>query len=204
VQYSQRYGPPQATPSAETWQFDVASIRVSNPNATVRDSRIDFPSLNRLEVQNMTVVEILRAMLGFSSLGEVRGSPKWVEMRSRGPSGHAQRNRDEFAAKSIQVVIHKESLERPGLALILSPGSAPSLQTSADGAVPVFGRNDKGRIVFQSIDMFSFANYLSQMLHTAVTDRSMLVGGLTLRLNLVSLRRRRMFMPIGFALLLRL
>ncbi len=74
-----RYGFPQATPSAETWQFDVASIKVSSPNATVQVVRIDFLSLNRLEAQDMTVVEILRAMIGFSSLGEVCGGLRWVE-----------------------------------------------------------------------------------------------------------------------------
>ena len=57
-------------------QFEVASIKPSNPNARVQDMRILVPP-GRFEAQNATLKDILMAFSGFA--GKVQGGPSWAD-----------------------------------------------------------------------------------------------------------------------------
>src|SRR5438477_12289389 len=64
------------SPLSPPRRFEVVSIKASSPGAVVQDMRIFVPP-GRVEAVNITLVELLASLSGFS--GKVQGGPKWAE-----------------------------------------------------------------------------------------------------------------------------
>jgi len=81
-------------------RFEVASIKLSRPDATMADMRVAFPKA-RMEAVNITVKDLLLALSGFS--GKVEGGPKWVDSDRYDISAKA--DRDFTGAERAQLIM---------------------------------------------------------------------------------------------------
>jgi uncharacterized protein (TIGR03435 family) len=175
-------------PSMVAAQIEVASIKPSKPGAVVQDARMSFPP-GRIEAANMTLTEMVNALNGYN--GRVEGGPKW-----------AQTDRYDIVAKTSAVVppaqlgkiffslledrfkltIHQEPREVSGLALTVGKKS-PNLPAAKEGEETKISA-DMHKAAFQSVPMSAFSNYLRQILHTTVIDRTGLTGKFNFSLDL--------------------
>ena len=166
---------------AYSQQFEVASIKASKAGAVVQDMQISFPP-GRFEAVNITLNEMLAAMSGFS--GKVQGGPKWTESerydihaKADGDIPPGQRNQMVMGLLQdrFKLAVHRETKEAPGLALAIGK-NPPQLDSAKDGEKFPIRSGDKKQVVFQSVSMFEFVNYLGQIWQTTVIDHTGMKG----------------------------
>jgi uncharacterized protein (TIGR03435 family) len=162
-------------------RFAVSSIKLSRPDAEMRDMRISISGPN-LRVVNCTLDELLLNALQVSRRSE--GGPDWVRERrfdilANAEDGTSPNNlvltqmvfqllRDRF-----KLVFHKDSREVPGLVLTLGK-KQPDLSPSREGGRK--GVTWGTSIVFTKIGMADFARTLSGSLNLPIVDRTGLKG----------------------------
>jgi bla regulator protein blaR1 len=161
--------------------FEVASIKPSKTGAVMQDMRIAVPP-SRFEAQNITLTELLASLSGFS--GKVQGGPKWAESdrydivaKAEGEISPSERGQMimTLLEDRFKFAVHREAKEIPGLAL--APGKTPpDLKPSKDGEQTMIRTDERRQVVFHGMPMFGFVNYLSQMLHVTVVDRTRMPG----------------------------
>jgi len=162
-------------------RFAVSSIKLSRPDAQMRDMRIAISGPN-LRVVSCTLDELLLNAL--QVFGRSEGGPDWVRERrfdilANADEGTSPNNlvltqmvfqslRDRF-----KLAFHRESREVPGFALTLSR-KQPDLSPSKDGERR--GVTWGTSIVFTKIGMGDFARTLSGSLNMPIVDRTGLKG----------------------------
>jgi uncharacterized protein (TIGR03435 family) len=168
----------------ETPRFAVSSIKLSRPDAQMRDMRISFSGPN-LQAVSCTVGELLLATFGSSYLNKkLEGGPGWVrdrrfDIRANSEDGTSPSNlvltqmtlqllRDRF-----KLAWHIDSREVRGLALTVGK-KQPDLFPSKDGErrEVTWGTS----VDFKKIGMAEFARTLSGSLNTTIVDRTDLKG----------------------------
>jgi uncharacterized protein (TIGR03435 family) len=162
-------------------QFEVASIKLSKPGAVVQDARIAFPP-SRFEAVNVTLNDILASMSGF--MGKVQGGPKWTESerydivaKADGYFAPGQRNQMVMALLEdrFKLAVHHEEKEAPGLSLAVGK-RPPNLASSKDNEETLIRSGDRRQVIFQGVTMGRLANYLGQIWHVTVVNRTGLTG----------------------------
>jgi uncharacterized protein (TIGR03435 family) len=164
-------------------QVEVASIKPSKPGTTVRDARSSFPP-GRYEALNITLSEILDGMNGYTGL--VEGGPKWAysdrydiiaKLDPVTPPNQRKQAVVAMLGDRFKLSVHKEAREQSALALTL--GKKPPRLTPAKDEEAAKITSDAYKAVFQGTYMIMFTNYLHQVLHTQVVDRT----GMNTRFN---------------------
>lgn len=191
-------------------RFAVTSIKLSRPDAQMRDMRISISGPN-LRVMNCTVDELLLNALQVRKRSE--GGPDWVRERrfdilANAEEGTSPNNlvltqmvfqllRDRF-----KLAYHKDTKEVPGLALTLGKKQR-ELSPSKDGERT--GVTWGTSIVFTKIGMADLAGSLSGYLNIPIVDRTGLKGDFDFALqpdgdgNLID-RLRSAVEDVGFRL----
>jgi uncharacterized protein (TIGR03435 family) len=162
-------------------RFAVSSIKLSRPDAQMRDMRISISGSN-LRVVNCTLEELLLNAVQSSKRSE--GGPAWVRERrfdilANSEDGAPPRNliltqktlqllRDRF-----KLAFHIDSREVRGLALTAGK-KQPELFPSRDGERQEVTWGSS--VVFKKIGMAEFARTLSASLTTTIVDRTDLKG----------------------------
>jgi uncharacterized protein (TIGR03435 family) len=162
-------------------RFAVSSIKLSRPDAQMRDMRISISGPD-LRVVNCTLNELLLNAL--QVFGRSEGGPDWVRERrfdilANAEEGSAPNNlvsaqmvfqllRDRF-----KLAYHKDTKEVPGLALTLGKKQR-DLSPSKDGERR--GVTWGTSIVFTKIGMADLARSLSGYLNMPVADQTGLKG----------------------------
>jgi uncharacterized protein (TIGR03435 family) len=161
-------------------QVEVASIKPSRPDATVRNAAVAFPP-GRFEATNTTLSEILNALRGYD--GRVKGGPKWAQTdrydivakfdRNVAP-GQQQALVLALLKDRFRLEIHLEEITEPVLALTVrkklfgvSPAKDEESTKVLDGI---------HKVEFQAVAISRLVNYLHQMLKTTILDRTGLTG----------------------------
>jgi uncharacterized protein (TIGR03435 family) len=167
-------------PAAAQVRFEVASVRPSRPGAVVQESRMNFRG-DRFDATAVTVGDILDTLAG--ALFRVEGGPPWMKT-----------DRYDIAAKAATVITgedrsallmglledrfnfasHRETRDVATLVL-LAPKTPPGLRPAAADAVSSI-RMVNTHTVFTAAPMSLLVNYLSQMWHAPVVDRTGLTG----------------------------
>ncbi len=162
--------------------FAVSSIKLSRPDAQMRDMKISISGPN-LHALNCTAAELLLATFG-TARPKLEGGPDWLRDRRFDISANAddgtlpnnlvltkmilQLLRDRF-----KLAFHLDSREIRGLALTVGK-KQPDLSPSKDGE-----RRDVSwgtSVAFTKVGMADFARALSASLNTAIVDRTDLKG----------------------------
>jgi uncharacterized protein (TIGR03435 family) len=162
-------------------RFAVSSIKLSRPDAQMRDMRISISGPN-LRVVNCTLDELLLNTLQVSRRSE--GGPEWVRERRFDMVANAEEGTTPNNLVLTQMVLqllrdrfklafHRDLREVPGLALTLGKKS-PELSLAKDGERRgvVWGTT----VVFTKAGMADFARSLSGWLNMPVVDRTGLKG----------------------------
>jgi uncharacterized protein (TIGR03435 family) len=161
-------------------QVEVASIKPSRPDATVQNAWISYPP-GRVQALNMTLTEILDSLRGYD--GRVRGGPKWAQADRYDIVAKldAKITPDERAGVVVALLkdrfkleIHQEETTESVLAVTVGKG-ASRLQVAKDDEVTKveYGIH---KVVFQAAGLHSLANYLHNIFHATVLDRTGLTG----------------------------
>lgn len=168
-----------AVPAYPQARFEVASIRPSPPDATVRDGRVRFLG-NRFEATARTVGDLLD-MLGGYELYRVVGGPEWMRTDRYDIQATADRELQgsertnavmALLADRFQLKSHKETRDVPAFVLRILR-MPPGLKRADDAEKYSPVRIDaRGDIVLAKYSMPAFANYLSQMLPAPVVDET--------------------------------
>ena len=170
--------------------FEVASVKPSRPDASVKDMRLSFEN-DRFEAINITLKEMISAMSGFSMSRKVEGGPRWAETDRYDVVAKAERivpvnDRNaavmSFLEDRFQLVTHREKKETQGLALTVGKAE-PAIRRSESGSSGQV-KGDRHHLVFQEITLFGVANYLSQIWRTTVEDQTNLRGAFDFSLDL--------------------
>ena len=162
-------------------RFAVSSIKLSRPDAQMRDMRISISGPN-LQVVNCTLDELLLNAL--QVLRRSEGGPEWVRERrfdilANAEDGTSPNNlvlaqmvfqllRDRF-----KLAFHKDSREVSGLALTVGK-KQPDLTPAKDGERKGVAWGTS--IVFTKVGMADFARSLSGSLNIPIVDRTGLKG----------------------------
>jgi uncharacterized protein (TIGR03435 family) len=186
-----------AVPAFPQARFEVASIRPSQPGATVRDFRLNIRG-GTLEVKAATVGDILDLLAGVgtgaSQLGRLAGGPEWMHADRYDIQAKAEHEipgpeqvaaimallADRFKLKS-----HKETREVPAIVLRILKmpnGLKPAANPAGDDKAFSVSRDARGDLAFKSALMGRFTNYLSQMLRAPVVDETGLNGAFDFKL----------------------
>jgi len=171
-----------ALPVVSQVRFEVASIRPSRTDAGPRDSRMNIRG-DRFDVEAYTVGDILDMLNGYR-LYSVTGGPAW--MRTDRYDIHAKADaeippeRRESAIMALlgerfQLAVHRETRDVPTMVL-LAPKKPEGLKATADGETYALRFGKGNDPTFTAASMSAVVNYLSQMWHSPVVDRTGLVG----------------------------
>jgi uncharacterized protein (TIGR03435 family) len=162
-------------------RFAVSSIKLSRPDAQMRDMKISISGPN-LRVVNCTLDELLLNALQLFWRSE--GGPDWVRERRFDILANAEEGTSpdnlvltqmvfELLRDRFKLAFHKDSKDVPGLALTLGK-KQPDLIPSKEGELRrVTGGTS---MVFTKIGMADFARILSGSLNMPIVDRTGLKG----------------------------
>jgi uncharacterized protein (TIGR03435 family) len=179
-------------------QFEVVSVKPSKPGVEARDARYSFPP-GRMELLNVTVSDVLGVLNKFT--GRVEGGAAWVQSdrydivaKADGVIAPAERLpmivgllQDRF-----KLAMHHESRVESGL--ILGVGKkAPNLTPAKEGEETSIN-GDLSRVTLRAVNTARLANYLHQICHTTVVDRTHLAGLFDFSLDLEGIKRE---LPAG-------
>jgi uncharacterized protein (TIGR03435 family) len=176
-----------AAPDAPV-RFEVSSVKPSKPGAEAQDMRIAF-NAGRFTAVNVTLKQLLAAVAGFS--GQVQGGPGWADserfdivakLDGDVPPGERNGMVLVLLEDRFKLVVHREVKEAPGLALAVGK-KLPNLDSSKEGEVTAIRQGDHGQVVFESVTTWRLTNYLSQMFHTTVVDRTGIKGNFNFTLD---------------------
>jgi len=165
---------------AQERQFEVASIKRSQPGATVQDARMDFPK-GRFEAVSVTLNNILEALAFFQ--GKIQGAPGWaaserydISAKADGEIAPDERGPMVMAllVDRFKLKVHHETKEESGLALAVGK-EAPKMAAAKPGEAPSI-RVQGRQVWFQAADMFTLTNYLRNILRLPVVDHTGLAG----------------------------
>jgi uncharacterized protein (TIGR03435 family) len=162
-------------------RFAVSSIKLSRPDAQMRDMRISISGPN-LRVVSCTLDELLLNALQLFWRSE--GGPGWVRERRFDILANAEEGTSpdnqvltqmvlQLLRDRFKLVFHKDSREVPGLALTLGK-KQPDLSPSKEGERRGVIRGTS--IVFTKIGMADFARSLAGWLDMPIVDRTDLKG----------------------------
>ncbi len=169
-------------PAVSQVRFEVASIRPSRPDAGPQDARIRIFG-DRFDVEAATIGDILDMLNGWR-LYSVTGGPAW--MRTDRYDIHAKADAEipvegreaaimALLGERFQLAAHKETREIRTTAL-LAPNRPAGLAPAADGETYSIRFSERNDPIFAAVRMPSVANYLSQMFHSPVVDKTGLEG----------------------------
>jgi uncharacterized protein (TIGR03435 family) len=170
-----------AIPAFSQAHFEVASIRPSQPDLTVRDSRINFQG-NRFEAKAATVGDILD-MVGGWQLFRVVGGPPWmrrdrydIEAKTDGSLDAADRKAALMGllAERFHFESHRATRDVPGVVLRVPQASKGMKQAGSEERYSI--RMESGDVIFTAVSMAGVTNYFSQMLRAPVVDETELEG----------------------------
>jgi uncharacterized protein (TIGR03435 family) len=161
-------------------RFAVSSIKLSRPDAQLRDFRVVISGSN-VQALNGTLGELLLLLVRSR---HIEGGPGWVrerrfDIRANSEDGTSPNNpvltqmtlqllRDRF-----KLAYHIDSKEVAGLALTIGK-KQPNLVPSKDGEQR--GVTWGSSAVFKKFGMLDFSNALSDSLDTVIVDRTDLKG----------------------------
>ena len=171
-----------ALPAVSQVRFEVASIRLSRSDAGPRDVRINIHG-DRFDAEASTVGDILDMLNGWQ-LHRVTGGPGW--MRVDRYDIHAKASAEippeerkgaimAVLAERFQLVSHPETREIPSMVL-LAPKKPAGLKPAADGERYSMRFDQHNDPTFTAAPMSALINYLSNMWHSPVVDRTGLEG----------------------------
>ncbi len=167
-------------------RFEVASIRPSPPEATVRDFRSSLRG-GLLELKAATVGDILD-MLGGNRLYRVVGGPAWMRTDRydiQAKADHELTGPEQLTAimsllaERFKLESHKETREVLGFVLRIPKtpsGLKPATNPAGDDRAYSLVTDVRGDLAFKSAAMWRFTNYLSQILRAPVEDETELKG----------------------------
>ena len=171
-------------------RFDVASIKPSQPGASPQNASVAFPP-GGFRALNMTLADLLYLLNGYT--GRVDGGPEWthsdrydIVAKSDGvvPGDMRQQAVMALLMERFHLAVHRENREEPGL--VLAVGKKPPKITSASDGEKPEAEMDAHKATFRAATMARFVNYLHQMWHTTVVDRTGLNGKFDIAIDMDS------------------
>ncbi len=179
----------ELTPAAAQVRFEVASIHKSAPGAGPQDGRTVFRD-DRFDAEASTVGDLLDMLNGFQ-LYRVAGGPSWmrtdrfdIHAKASAPIPPEQRRDAIMAllAERFNLSAHRETRDLPAIVL-LAPKRPAGLKPADSGEIYSARYSDRNDPTFTAESMSAFTNYLAQMWHAPVVDRTGLEGRFDFSLN---------------------
>ena len=179
--------------------FDVVSVKPSKPGVEARDAKWVFPP-GRMELMNVTLDDILRIFEQIHRQGGRRTGMGAVEpVRHRRQGGRRDRACGErlpmillLLQDRFKLAMHHESRMESGLVLGVGK-KTPNLTPAKEGEESSIG-GDLSRVTLRAVNMARLANYLHQICHTTVVDRTHLGGMFDFSLDLEGMKSQ---LPTG-------
>jgi uncharacterized protein (TIGR03435 family) len=181
---------PGPVPATAQVRFEVASIHASRPGAGPQDGRLLFRG-DRFDAEATTVGDILD-MLNHWQLHRVTGGPDWMktdrfEIHAKAsapvPPEELQDATMALFTDRFHLSVHHETRDISAMVL-LAPKRPSGLRPAAAGETYSMRFNDRNDPTFTMVPMSAFTNYLSQMWHSPVVDRTGLEGAFDFSLNI--------------------
>jgi len=177
------------SPAVAQVTFEVASIHPSRPGAGPQDGQSAFRA-DRFDAQAYTVADILDMLNGWQ-LHRVVGGPAWmttdrfdIHAKASAPIPPEGRRDALMAllAERFHLSVHRETRDIPTM-MLLAPKKPAGLRPAAAGETYSVRFNERNDPTFTAQSMSAFTNYLSQMWHSPVVDRTGLEGAFDFSLN---------------------
>jgi uncharacterized protein (TIGR03435 family) len=188
----------------ETSHFEVAAIKLSNPDAQGQNWH---GSADRILVQNYTLRRLIRSAYGLKTDAQILGGPDWIDKQAfdinakiddaeiakmKTMSREAKRREDNAMLRSLLVErfalkAHLDQRTMPVYALVLDKSGAKL--TPASAATAAKGNNidtTNGHMTASAISMDMFADDLAYQRETGgrmVLNRTGLAGEFDFKLN---------------------
>jgi bla regulator protein BlaR1 len=193
--------PPAAAPKSAAPEFEVASIKPSDPAA--HGMRFQIAPGGRFMASNVTVKMLIQQAYDVKGF-QVTGGPGWIgtehfDIVAKGEGAAAP---DDFKPmlqallkERFKLVFHRESKEMPVYALV--PGkNGPKLTESTGGPGGQMMMN-RGQLTAKKITMTAFANQLSNQLGRNVLDKTGIKGDYDFKLEWTPDQNQPMGGPMG-------
>lgn len=168
-----------ALPAVSQIRFEVASIR---PSAGPQDGRASIRG-DRFDVVAYTVGDLLDMLNGWQ-LDRVTGGPGWMrtdryDIHAKAGSEIPPEDRESaimaLLKERFQLASHRETREIASMVL-LAPKRPAGLKTAAEGETSSIRFGAHNDPIFTAVPMSAVTNYLAQMWHAPVVDRTGLNG----------------------------
>lgn len=179
-------------------EFDVASVKPSNPNS-INGTVVSMTPGGRLHVVNATLKDLIETAYDVRSF-QIEGGPKWADAAKFDvdatpgslPQGAAVPPRDSFNVRlevqallkdRFQLQLHRETRTGPIYSLVIANGGIKSSALSATQS-PQKGINaGQGTMFGEAASMAQFAYKLSRLLQRSVVNNTGLEGNYDFKLD---------------------
>jgi uncharacterized protein (TIGR03435 family) len=159
--------------------FAVASIK-PNQSGNPRLENYAYTPVGRFTATNATLVDMIVSAYGIRRI-QMSGGPDWIDSerfdviaKSEAGEANAEMVRSLLEDR-FKLKLHTESRDMAVLALVV--GRAPvKVEAPKPDQPTAFLHPKLGQIVFQNMPIDGLVNYMSNMLHTPVVDRTGLKG----------------------------